>query len=156
MATEIELKYLIKRIPKISSTIKREVIKQGYLHRSGIDGKSKSTIRVRQLGDKGFLTIKGEKIGLSQPEFEYEIPLTDTIELFKLCEPGILDKTRYYIPYGKYIIELDIFEGKNKGLVIAEIELESENDSNKIIIPDWFGENISKDVNYSNAELSKI
>lgn len=152
MATEIELKYLIKEMPVINESIHREKIVQGYLRRSYNEGKS--TVRVRQLGDKGYLTIKGDKKGLSQSEFEYEIPLVDAKEMFLLCEPGLLEKTRYYIPHGNHTIELDVFEGKNLGLVVAEIELESEDE--EVIIPEWFGENVSHDGNYSNAALSKI
>lgn len=151
MATEIEVKYLVKEMPVLDSSVKSEKIIQGYLHRS--NGTSKATIRVRQLGDKGYLTIKGEKTGLSQPEFEYEIPLAEAQALFNLCEPGILEKTRYYIPHGEHTIELDVFGGKNTGLIVAEIELSSEEDNFEI--PSWFDKDVSKDNNYSNAALSK-
>lgn len=150
MATEIEVKYLVKSLPDLTN-VKHEKIAQGYLRRS--HGEGLSTVRVRQLGDKGFLTIKGDKVGISQKEFEYEIPVEEVKEMFSLCEPGILEKTRYYIPHGNHTIELDVFEGRHKGLVVAEIELSSEDE--KFDIPEWFGEDVSKDGSYSNAALSK-
>lgn len=116
-------------------------------------GETKSpTIRIRQLGDEGLFTIKGEKSGLEQPEYEYSIPLKDALELFELCEPGMIEKTRYYIPHGNHVIELDVFGGDNKGLILAEIELKSKNDT--VEIPAWFGKEVTHDKNYSNASLS--
>lgn len=153
MGTEIEVKYLVEKMPKEAIGVKSEKIVQGYLHRSHSGGNTKATVRVRQLGDKGFITIKGDKVGMSQPEFEYEIPVEEAQALFAICEPGILEKTRYYIPHGNHTIELDVFEGKNKGLILAEIELESESD--KFEIPLWFGKNVTDDGNYTNAALSK-
>lgn len=156
MGTEIERKFLIDKMPDLPSNTGSNKIVQGYLSRS-MDG---ATVRVRQLGEAdkagsaGYITIKGKKIGLVQPEHEYEIPVGEAVELFKLCEPGLLEKTRYYIPHGDFTIELDVFEGKNKGLIIAEIELSSEDDN--VEIPDWFGKEVSYDSNYSNAALSRI
>ena len=149
MGIEIEKKYLIEKMPILPENIVANKIVQGYLKR----GVYSSTIRVRQLGNTGYITIKGKKVGLVQPEYEYEIPVEDAKELFELCEPGLLEKTRYYIPHGKFTIELDIFEGKNKGLIIAEVELESENEV--FDIPYWFGKEVSYDSNYSNAALSR-
>lgn len=150
MATEIEVKYLVKNLPDLTN-VKHEKIVQGYLRRS--HGEGLATVRVRQLGDKGFMTVKGDRNGISQKEWEWEIPLEEAKEMFLVCEPGILEKTRYYIPHGNHTIELDIFEGQNKGLVIAEIELSSEDE--KFDIPEWFGEDVSKDGKYSNAALSR-
>jgi len=151
MANEIERKFLVDKIPELSPKIKSENIKQGYLRRGA--SKGEPTVRIRQLGDKGFITIKGDKVGITQSEYEYEIPLKDAQEMFELCEPGKIDKTRYYIPHGNHIIELDVFAGDNAGLIIAEIELASETD--QVEIPDWFGKEVTTDRNYSNAALSK-
>lgn len=151
MATEIEVKYLVKSLPDLT-TIKHEKIVQGYLRRS--HGEGLSTVRVRQLGDKGFMTVKGDRVSISQKEWEWEIPVEQAKEMFEVCEPGILEKTRYYILHGNLTIELDIFEGRHKGLIVAEIELSSEDE--KFDIPEWFGEDVSKDGKYSNAALSKM
>ena len=113
------------------------------------------TIRIRLKGKKGLLTLKGERIGLSQPEYEYYIPDYEAKALFEICEPGILEKTRYYIPHDNHTIELDIFEGKNSGLILAEIELNNEAEKNSIKIPDWFDKDVSEDSNYANAALSR-
>ncbi len=153
MPTEIEVKYLVNKMPPLNSEIKSEKIVQGYLQRGDSSGE-KATVRVRQLGNIGFLTIKGKKNGLTQPEYEYQIPIEDALELLKMCEHGLLEKTRYYIPHGQHIIELDVFGGKNTGLIVAEIELSY--DGEIFEKPEWFGENVSEDINYSNAFLSKI
>ncbi len=151
MANEIERKFLVEKMPELPSDVKGEKIKQGYLRRGSEKGEP--TVRIRQLGDKGFITIKGDKVGMTQSEYEYEIPVKDAQEMFELCEPGKIDKTRYYIPHGNHVIELDVFGGDNEGLIIAEIELASETD--KVEIPSWFGKEVTTDRNYSNAALSK-
>ncbi len=153
MAKEIEVKYLVKKVPSETINAPKEKIVQGYLHRSHNGGNPKATIRVRQLGNRGFITIKGEKTGISQPEFEYEIPLQDAQELFALCESGLIEKTRYYIPHGQHTIELDVFEGRHSGLILAEIELNSEDE--QFDIPNWFDINVSQDPAYTNAGLSQ-
>ena len=151
MANEIERKFLVDEMPELSSSIKKEIIKQAYLRRGA--GKGEPTVRIRQLGDKGYITIKGDKIGITQSEYEYEIPVKDAQEMFALCEPGKIEKIRYYIQHGNHVIELDVFGGENDGLIIAEIELESETDV--VEIPEWFGKEVTTDSNYSNAALSK-
>lgn len=152
MAKEIEVKYLVKNMPTEAMNASKEKIVQGYLHRSHGGGNTKATIRVRQLGNRGFITIKGEKTGISQSEFEYEIPLKDAQELFEICEKGLIEKTRYYIPHGEHTIELDVFEGRHTGLILAEIELKSEDE--KFDIPTWFDIDVSQDPTYTNAGLS--
>lgn len=151
MANEIERKFLVEKMPELDSDIKKEFIKQGYLRRGS--NKGEATVRVRQLGNTGYLTIKGDKVGITQSEYEYEIPIEDAKEMFNLCEKGKIEKTRYYIPHGNHIIELDVFAGDNNGLIIAEIELESEKDI--VEIPEWFGKEVTTDSSYSNAALSK-
>jgi CYTH domain-containing protein len=143
-----------KGLVKIKSKYEYEIPSKDAKELSVIAESLKSpTVRVRQLGEKGLITIKGEKVGLTQPEYEYEIPLKDAQELFQLCEPGRIEKIRYYIPHGNHVIELDVFGGDNDGLIMAEIELVTENDF--VEIPSWFGKEVTTDKNYSNAALSK-
>ncbi|MNQ63096.1 CYTH domain protein [compost metagenome] len=112
-------------------------------------------MRVRIKGKKGFLTIKGigHQGGMSRFEWENEIPLDEAQELLKLCEKGKIEKTRYEIRSGKHVFEVDEFYGENEGLIMAEIELESETDSFEK--PDWLGEEVTNDERYYNAYLSK-
>jgi CYTH domain-containing protein len=113
------------------------------------------TVRVRIAGDEAFLTIKGpsDEKHWSRYEFEQQIPLTDGEELMKLCSSGIIDKVRHYVPAGNRMWEVDVFHGDNEGLIIAEIELESEHET--IEIPEWAGEEVTTDRRYYNAMLSK-
>ena len=121
-------------------------IAQGYLHTT--PGR---TVRVRIKGDKGFLTIKGpcSKSGASRYEWEKEIPVSEAQELIKLCEPGIIDKTRHLIDAGKHTYEVDVFHGENE----AEIELSSEDEN--FIRPDWLGKEVTGDRRYYNSMLMK-
>lgn len=151
MPNEIERKFLVEKMPELAPETEKTNIKQAYLRRG--TNKGEPTVRVRQLGDKGYITIKGDKIGLTQSEYEYEISIKDAQELFELCEPGKIEKIRYYIPHGNHLIELDVFGGENAGLIVAEIELETEDDV--VEIPSWFGKEVTTDINYSNAALSK-
>ena len=150
MNLEIERKYLVKtEIFKIESFKKINVI-QRYL--STIPER---TIRVRIKGDNGYITIKGKgnKAGVSRFEWEREVSIATAKELFKLCEPGTIDKTRYYVKYYDHLFEIDEFHGENKGLIIAEIELSSEEES--FIRPDWLGDEVTGDVKYFNSRLTK-
>lgn len=147
MATEIEHKYLVKHelwkqiVPESSV-----VVKQGYL--SSIPT---STIRVRTLGNKGFITIKGKSTGASRPEYEYEIPLTDAEELLGLFCPEVIEKVRHYVHYASNIWEVDEFQGLNSGLVVAEIELEREEQQYEK--PEWIDSDVTSDRRYSNSNL---
>ena len=127
-------------------------ITQGYLSRV-----PERVVRVRIKGDKGFITIKGttNDTGLSRFEWEKEIPLADAQSLLKLAEPGVIDKTRHLIKNtdGRHIWEVDEFHGDNEGLVMAEIELESENDL--FDKPSWLGKEVTGDKRYYNAYLSE-
>ena len=112
------------------------------------------TVRVRVRGDKGFLTIKGQSSedGLSRFEWEKEIPVSEALELMNLCVSGVIDKTRYLVPYGGYTYEVDVFHGANEGLVLAEIELSDELEAFEK--PSWLGEEVTGDMRYYNSMLS--
>jgi CYTH domain-containing protein len=99
---------------------------------------------VRVKGEQGFLTIKGKNQGTKRLEFEYEIPLHEAEELLNLCEKPIIEKVRFEIHVNNNIWEIDIFEGENKGLQVAEVELNTENQ--EVILPDWIGKEVSDDA----------
>lgn len=146
MAVEIERKYLVdkKLLPNLENGYK---IKQGYITTEKI-----AVVRVRVKNDKAYLTIKGESSGISRLEFEYEIPLIDANEMLdKLCLESIIDKTRYLIEYKNHTWELDIFHGLNDGLIVAEVELNDENED--IELPNWIREEVSNDTRYYNSNL---
>ncbi len=110
-------------------------------------------MRVRIRGDKGYLTIKGpsNRAGMSRYEFETEIPVEDAQELMGLCEPGVVDKTRYLVKSGRHVFEVDEFYGDNEGLVMAEVELSDENEPFEK--PDFIGKEVTGDRRYYNAHL---
>lgn len=149
MGLEIERKFLVKGEYKQDAYASEEIV-QGYLSSA-----PERTVRIRIKGDKAYITIKGigNESGLSRYEWEKEIPVSEAHELIKLCEPGIIDKVRYYIKNGKRIFEVDEFRGDNQGLVIAEIEL--GNESEIFEKPIWLGYEVSGDDRYYNASLVK-
>lgn len=146
---EIERKFLVKSADFLSESTKSNRIVQGYLN-SNPD----RTVRVRIKGNAGFLTIKGKgnESGTTRFEWEKEIPVAEAAQLLLLCEEGLIDKIRYEIPFGKHLYEVDVFEGDNKGLIVAEIELNDENESFEK--PDWLGEEVTGKKRYYNASLS--
>ena len=146
---EIERKFLVKSADFLSESTKSNRIVQGYLN-SNPD----RTVRVRIKGNAGFLTIKGKgnESGTTRFEWEKEIPVAEAAQLLLLCEEGVIDKIRYEIPFGKHLYEVDVFEGDNKGLIVAEIELNDENESFEK--PDWLGEEVTGKKRYYNASLS--
>lgn len=147
MAKEIERKYLvIDGVWKELAT--GTVYRQGYLSTV-----PERTVRVRVIGDKGYLTIKGLSVGATRDEFEYEIPGQDANELLRLCEPPIIEKTRYKIEFEGLIWEVDEFSGENTGLIIAEVELRHEHQ--EVILPAWVGDEVTYDPKYFNANLVK-
>jgi len=149
MANEIERKFLVKG--EFKNLVSKETrIVQGYL--SSIPER---TVRVRIKGDKGFITIKGigNTSGASRYEWEKEIPTTEVEELLKICEPGVIDKTRYLVKVGNHTFEVDEFYGENKGLTVAEIELGSESEA--FVKPDWLGDEVTGDIKYYNSMLMK-
>ena len=149
MAQEIERKFLVEGDYK-SSAIKQSRIIQAYL----ISAPERS-VRVRINGDKGYITIKGpeSRSGMSRFEWEKEIPLSEAEELLRICEPGAIDKTRYQVPAGKHTFEVDEFHGDNQGLVVAELELGSEDE--EFERPEWLGEELTGDIKYFNSMLIK-
>lgn len=149
MAKEIERKFLVKGGFKAAS-VKETRITQGYL--SSIPER---TVRVRIKGDKGFITIKGigNESGASRYEWEKMIPVEEVKELLEICEPGVIDKTRYLVEHGGLTFEVDEFYGDNEGLVVAEVELKDEDQ--EIPKPEWLGEEVTGDVKYYNSMLMK-
>ncbi|UUF13319.1 MULTISPECIES: CYTH domain-containing protein [Flavobacterium] len=147
---EIERKFLVKSDDFKEQAFAKNQIAQGYL--SSI---AERTVRVRIKGDKAFLTIKGigHQGGMSRFEWENQIPLDEAAELLKLCEKGKIEKTRYEIKFGNHVYEVDEFYGENEGLTMAEIELQSEDESFEK--PDWLGEEVTNNERYYNAYLSK-
>jgi adenylate cyclase len=150
MAMEIERKFLVKDGAwKIGA--KGVHYRQGYIRTE-----SKVTVRVRIAGEKGILTIKGKssESGLSREEFEYEIPKVDAQKMLEsVCGPEQIEKLRYKIKQGKHTWEVDEFLGDNHGLVVAEIELSSEDE--KFDKPEWVGKEVSDDRRYGNSNLAK-
>ena len=151
MALEIERKFLVAGEYK-SLAVSHSRITQGY-----ISSASGRTVRVRIRGEKGFLTIKGPSAqgGLSRFEWEKEIPVSEAESLLAICEPGVIDKTRWLVPAGDgvHTWEVDEFHGDNEGLVMAEIELRSEDDVFEK--PSWLGEEVTGDRRYYNSMLTK-
>ena len=149
MANEIERKFLVKGEFKNLATKSTRIV-QGYL--SSIPER---TVRVRIKGDKGYITIKGigNASGASRYEWEKEIPASEVEELLKICEPGVIDKTRYLVKVDNHTFEVDEFYGDNTGLVLAELELSSEEESFQK--PNWLGEEVTGDTKYFNSMLMK-
>ena len=146
MAIEIERKFLVEGDTWRPLGLGKPYC-QGYLSRApGV------TVRVRTEGNVACITIKGITKGISRPEFEYSIPFEDALELQRLCTTPLVTKTRYHIPYEGYLWEIDEFHGDNKGLIIAEVELDHPNAA--INIPSWIGKEVSADVRYCNSNLS--
>ena len=146
MVKEIERKFLLKKHDWPHENFMK--YRQGYLNSD-----EKKTVRIRITGEKGFLTIKGASVGASRMEFEYEIPFEDAEMLLNLCDKPLIEKNRYVVVEGDFVWEIDEFFGENRGLVIAEIELEHEDQ--KFPKPDWIGDEVTDDPRYYNASLVK-
>ena len=146
MPVEIERKFLVNTIP--TQQINRsKTVKQGYMVND-----EHQVVRVRSMDSDHFLTIKSNTIGLSRLEFEYQIPQSDALDMFKhLCGSSIIEKTRHYIEFQGHTWEVDEFHGRNQGLVVAEIELKSEDE--KFEIPGWVSDEVSHDPRYYNMNL---
>lgn len=155
MATEIERKFLLNpaHLADEGSDESRwrgaEPVHycQGYLNRN-----KARTVRIRIIGKTGFLTVKGPSVGAKRAEFEYPIPLDDAQELLSLCESGVIEKLRRVVNYRGTVWEVDEFLGENTGLIVAEVELEHEDQP--IHKPDWVGEEVTHDPRYFNSSLS--
>ena len=147
MALEIERKFLVSGDfrPFVSESVH---ILQGYLCSS-----SGKTVRVRTWGEKGFLTIKGPTApgSCSRFEWETEIPLKDAQALIALCDSGVIDKVRHLVPVGDHVYEVDEFGADNQGLVVAEVELSSEDEAFQR--PQWLGKEVTGDRRYYNSSL---
>jgi adenylate cyclase len=147
MAIEIERKYLVKGTEWRGLAEPIQYV-QGYLL---VD--EQRTVRVRITGNSGFLTIKGKSLGMGRKEFEYQIPLEDARELLQLSITSLIEKKRSSIEWEGKFWEVDEFEGKNRGLILAEIELKSEDEI--FAIPPWIGEEVTDDIRYYNFYLSQ-
>ena len=150
MSQEIERKFLVKDDSYKALAYHSSRIAQGYI--CSMRGR---TVRVRIRDDKGYLTIKGpsDASGLGRYEWEKEIPLHEAQELMKLCEPGMIDKTRYLVRSGNHIFEVDEFYGENEGLTLAEVELSSADEAYEK--PDFIDKEVTGDVKYYNSFLMK-
>lgn len=150
MGVEIERKFLVQ--PSWQPQVAGEEIAQGYL-----SSVPERTVRVRIRGQHGYLTVKGKNGGVDaarRAEFEYEIPLSDARALLALCEPGICEKVRHVEPAPDgHAWEIDVFQGRNEGLVVAEVELGAEDEPfNR---PAWLGTEVTGDGRYYNSYLAK-
>jgi CYTH domain-containing protein len=145
---EIERKFLVKGdfYPYVT---KKERIVQAYLTTT-----LERTVRIRIKGAKAFISIKGAtgENGFSRLEFEYPIPVRDARELMGLAQPGLIEKERHYVPYENHLFEVDVFHGDKEGLIVAELELQTENEAFEK--PDWLGEEVTFDRRYYNAYLA--
>jgi adenylate cyclase len=148
MGIEIERKFLVKDGTWKAVASEGAVCRQGYL----VSAEEK-TVRVRVMGSQAFLTLKGKTSGITRPEFEYEIPMQDAEAILELCGNAVIEKTRYFIEYDGRTWELDVFAGANAGLVMAEIELETEGQS--FLLPPWAGQEVSSEPRYYNAALAE-
>ncbi len=149
MGREIERKFLVSGNPEFTGKKSVSVV-QAYL-----SVEPARTVRLRIAGDEGFITIKSSSSegNVGRGEWEYRIPHDDALEMIDLCIPGRIEKTRYYFPYGDHTWEVDVFHGMNEGLIIAEIELNSESDVYDR--PEWLGEEVTGNPDYYNSNLIK-
>jgi len=149
MAIETERKFLV------TGEFRGQAVKKYQMTQTYLNAGPSLTIRLRITEDKATLTIKSPLNDnlLSRNEWNIYVPLADALELKKICIPGIVEKTRYLVPVGKHVYEIDVFHGKNEGLVIAEIELSSEDES--FIKPGWLGEEVTGNSEYYSSNLIK-
>lgn len=148
MAVEIERKFRTRGVDFLANQ-EGERLTQGYLSHD-----PRATVRLRVQGDHAWLTIKGKTHGASRSEFEYPIPTADAHAMLdEMCPEGVIDKTRYRIKVGEHVWEVDEFHGDNQGLVVAEVELDSEDQPFER--PPWLGEEVTGDPRYYNSALSR-
>lgn len=146
MPVEIERKFLVTYRWQPSGLGVQ--MAQGYLSTV-----PERTVRVRIANEVAFITVKGIVEGLTRPEFEYRVPVEDAREMMKLCEQPPIIKRRYDVPVGAHVWEVDVFEGANAGLIVAEVELQVEDEP--FVMPDWVGAEVSADRRYSNSRLAQ-
>lgn len=150
VSKEIERKFLV-----ISEAFKREASKNESIIQGFLSSVPERTVRVRKIDDLGWITVKGigNASGTTRFEWEKQISGAEARELLELCEPGKIEKIRYYVPFGDHTFEVDDFSGNNQGLIIAEIELNDEEETFER--PRWLGEEVTGQAKYYNASLSK-
>ena len=149
MAIEIERKFLVTGDAWNAGAPPGVRIRQGYLCSD-----KERTVRVRTAGDQAWLTVKGLTRGSSRPEFEYPVPLRDGEQMLEMCERPLLEKTRHRVAHGGLTWEVDVFEGDNAGLVLAEVELERADQP--VDLPPWAGLEVTDDARYYNVNLAKL
>lgn len=149
MAEEIERKFLVVSDGWKALAESSALLRQGYL-----SSNAKATVRVRTWDDKkAKLTLKGALQGMVRAEYEYEIPMADALQMLAMAEPHVLEKRRHLVPFGGLVWEVDVFEGRHEGLVIAEVELKHVDQA--VALPDWVGAEVTHDDRYYNASLSR-
>ncbi len=154
MAREIERKFLVKSDDWKALAFKQTHFAQGYLNDIS-EASAKSSVRVRIEGERANMNIKSLEIGLSRDEYEYEIPLEEGKQILqKLAAGPVIEKIRYLVKVGQHTWEIDEFLGANLGLVVAEVEMDSEDE--KIEIPSWSGKEVTNISRYYNVSLSKV
>jgi len=147
MAIEIERKFLVKNNRWRDKVVKSVKMRQGYMTESG-----PASVRVRVDGEQGYLNIKSMTLGVQRHEYEYVISLADANEMLdNLCVRPLIEKTRHYVKDAGHLFEVDVFEGENAGLVVAELELTDADQP--VVMPDWLGEDVSDDPRYYNVNL---
>ena len=148
MAHEIEHKFLVR-----DDSWRKEVYRSVYMRQGYLVSDEVRSVRIRIADDTAYLNIKSGTLGVSRSEYEYEIPLADAWELLdQLCRKPLLEKTRYCVRYGNHVWEVDVFEGDNAGLVVAEVELDKLGEAFER--PPWLGEEVSHDPRYYNSQLA--
>ena len=149
MAQEIERKFLVTNDTWRENVFRQTRMCQGYLNDT-----KKSSVRVRVAGDKAYLNIKSATLGINRKEYEYPIPVADANEILsELAHKPLIEKTRHYVKFSDHVWEVDVFEGDNNGLIVAEVELGHEDE--EFDLPPWAGEEVSADPRYYNVCLVK-
>jgi adenylate cyclase len=149
MANEIERKFLVKDDSWREQVFRQSKMRQGYLNDC-----EQSSVRVRVSGDQAYLNIKSATLGVQRKEYEYAIPMDDANEMLnELAQKPLIEKTRYYAKHADHVWEVDVFEGDNAGLIVAEVELSREDELFER--PPWAAEEVSADPRYYNVRLAK-
>ncbi len=152
MPREIERKFLVRGDGWRRHVVRSLPIVQGYLTRMGFPDCTRSSVRVRISGERAWLNIKRAEIGVSRLEFQYPVPVNEAREMLDALAMGaLIEKIRHEVPVGNHVWEVDVFEGENAGLIVAEIELAHEDEPFER--PEWIGEEVSHDPRYYNTSL---
>lgn len=152
MGIEIERKFLLKNDDWKALVSSSTYFKQGYLVGAYNSSSGKASVRIRIEGDNANINIKSMTLAITRQEYEYSIPLEDAMKMLnELCEKPLIEKVRHVVKHEEYEWEVDVFSGDNEGLIVAEIELQNENE--QFSIPDWIGEEVSEQVKYYNVNL---